>query len=46
MKKESWIYRLLKWIGLIKEYKVDKKEMCEKAKSICNNNCESCIWNQ
>ena len=44
MKKESWFYRLLKKIGLIKEYKVNKKEMCEKAKAVCNRNCESCAW--
>lgn len=44
MKKESWIYKLLKWLGLIKTYEINKKEMCENAKSICNKNCESCAW--
>ena len=44
MKKESWIHRFLKWIGLIKTQEVSKKEMCENAKSICNRNCESCAW--
>lgn len=46
MNKESWIYKLLKWIGLIKEYEVSRKEMCEKSKSICNMNCESCVWHE
>lgn len=45
MNKELWFYRLLKKIGLIKEYEVSKKEMCESAKSVCSGNCESCAWN-
>ena len=44
MKKESWFYKLLKHIGLIKEYEINKKEMCENAKSICNKDCENCAW--
>ena len=44
MKEESWLYRLLKRIGLIKTYEVGKKEMCERAKSICSKNCDSCAW--
>lgn len=44
MKKESWFYKLLKWIGLIKEYEISKKEICENSKSICSRNCESCAW--
>ena len=36
MKKELWFYRFLRWVGLTKAYGVDKKEMCEKAKSVCN----------
>ena len=36
MREESWFYRLLKRIGLIKTYEVSKKEMCERAKSICS----------
>ena len=44
MREESWFYRLLKRIGLIKTYEVSKKEMCERAKSICSKNCESCAW--
>ena len=44
MKKESWLIRLLRRIGLIKTYEVSKKEMCERTKSICSKNCESCAW--
>lgn len=44
MNKESWFYRLLKRIGLIKTYEVSKKEMCESAKFVCNRSCESCAW--
>ena len=44
MREESWFYRLLKRIGIIKTYEVSKKEMCERAKSICSKNCESCAW--
>lgn len=44
MKKESWFIRFLKKIGLVKTYEVSKKEMCEQAKGICNNECESCAW--
>ena len=44
MGKESWFHKLLKWLGLITEYEVSKKEMCERAKSICNKNCKDCAW--
>ena len=44
MTKESWFIKLLKKIGFIKTYQVSKKEMCERAKSICNRNCECCAW--
>ena len=44
MKKESWFYRLLKFLGVIKSQEVSKKEMCENAKSVCNKDCESCAW--
>lgn len=46
MKKESWFYKLLKWLGLIKTYEVSKKQMCENAKPICDKNCETCAWNE
>ena len=44
MKKELWFYRFLRWVGLTKAYGIDKKEMCEKAKSVCSENCERCVW--
>lgn len=46
MKEGSWLIRLLKRIGLIKTYEISKKEMCERAQSICNKNCESCAWHE
>lgn len=45
MKKESWFIRLLKKIGLIKTYEVNKKEMCKQARSICDKKCYKCAWN-
>lgn len=42
--KESWIIRLLRWLKIIKPAEVDKNEMCKRASSICNKNCDSCIW--
>lgn len=44
MKKESWIYKLLRWLGLIKTYEISKKEMCENAQPICGRHCGSCAW--
>ena len=46
MKKKSWFYKLLKYFGVIKTYEVSKNEMCESAKSVCNRNCETCVWNE
>ena len=46
MKQESWFIRLLKRIGLIKEYTISKRKMCENAKSICNKDCEYCAWHE
>jgi hypothetical protein len=50
MKRESWFFGLLnkflKWVDLIHTYEINKKEMCEKSKSTCNGNCESCLWNE
>lgn len=46
MKRESWIYWLLKRLGLIKTYEVSKKEMCESARSACNGHCETCAWHE
>ena len=44
MVKESLIYKILKWLGIIKTYEVSKQEMCESAKGICNGKCKSCAW--
>lgn len=42
--KEKWYIKLLKWLGIIKEYEVSKEEMCKNAQSICDYNCEHCAW--
>ena len=45
--KESFIIRILKFLGLIIERPVtetEKREECRKAQSICNHRCDSCIW--
>lgn len=41
------IVRFFKRIGLIKEYEVDKTEMCRRATAsgVCPKFCEACIWN-
>lgn len=44
--KESLFIRLLKKIGLIKEVEIDKNAMCKNAQSVCNHNCECCIWRE
>lgn len=46
MKKRSILYRFLEWIGVIKYEVISKKEMCERAKSVCNGNCETCAWHE
>ena len=46
MKEESFFYKLLKRIGFIKTIEVDKKTMCENAQSVCNRNCENCVWHE
>ena len=49
MGAENWFEKVLRyafmWMGLIEEYEVSKKEMCENAKSTCNKDCEHCAWN-
>ena len=45
MEKESWFYKLLRWLGLIKPYEISKSEMCERAKSVCSGKCSECAWN-
>lgn len=46
MKHQSWLFKLLKMIGIVKEYEVSKKEMCDYARSICDENCVDCAWNE
>ena len=48
MGKESWICRLLKRIGIIKEYEVDKTEMCKRAvaSGVCPRVCNRCAWGE
>lgn len=48
MGEESWIYRLLKRIGIIKEYDVDKTEMCKRAvdSGVCPGVCDRCAWGE
>lgn len=51
MNKETFMQRfltkILKKLGLIKEYEVDRAEMCRKAvdSGVCPNACEICAWN-
>lgn len=51
MNKETFpqriLRKILKKLGIIKEYEVDKDEMCRKAVSsgVCPNACEICAWN-
>lgn len=37
---------LFSWIQGSTNREISKKEMCENAKSICNNQCDSCAWNE
>ena len=54
MRPESWVKRLLRKLGLIKEPEFDeqksnelKKEMCGRAiqSGVCPESCETCAWN-
>lgn len=51
MKEQTFIQRILlkilKKLGLIKEFEVDKADMCERAveSGVCPNACEICAWN-
>ena len=49
MKKQSWLYRLMKKIGLIKSYTITEAqivEMCNRSISsgVCPNDCDRCAW--
>lgn len=39
--------KILKKVGIIKEFEVDNSEMCQRAVSsgVCPNSCEICAWN-
>lgn len=49
--KESWLYRLLKRIGLIKTYELTKEEKEENcrwacASGVCTKACDRCLWGE
>lgn len=44
--KDNIFIRFLKWVGLIKEYEVQKSEMCKAAQDICSRDCEDCAWRE
>ena len=51
MREETFLQRILlkilKKVGIIKEFEVDNSEMCQRAvsSSVCPNACEICAWN-
>lgn len=51
MKEQTFIQRILfklfKKLGLIKEFEVDKADMCKRAveSGVCPKSCEICAWN-
>lgn len=51
MKEQTFMQRILlkilKKLGLIKEFEVDKADMCKRAvnSGVCPNTCEICAWN-
>ena len=52
MREESFLQRLflkiLKALGVVKTYEVDKAEMCKRAveSGVCPKACECCAWNE
>lgn len=40
------LLKILKKVGIIKEFEVDNSEMCQRAVSsgVCPNSCEICAW--
>lgn len=42
--KENFFIWILKKLGIIKTIPIEKKEMCERAQSICNQDCVNCAW--
>lgn len=51
MKEQTFLQRILlkilKKLGLIKEFDIDKADMCKRAvdSGMCSNACENCAWN-
>lgn len=51
MKEQTVFHRILlkilKKLGLIKEFEIDKSEMCKRAvdSGVCPKSCEICAWN-
>ena len=51
MRKQTFFQRIfqkvLKALGIIKEFEVDKSKMCRRAvdSGVCPNCCEKCAWN-
>ena len=52
MKEQTFLQRILlkilKKIGLVKEFEVDKANMCKRAveSGVCPKTCEICAWNE
>lgn len=50
MREQTFLQRIfmkiLKKVGIIKEFEVDNSEMCQRAVSsgVCPNACEICAW--
>ena len=42
--RENILIRILKRLGIVTEVEVSKEDMCKQAQSICNHDCEWCIW--
>ena len=42
--RESLLIRILKRLGIIVDVEVSKEDMCKQAQSICNHDCEHCVW--
>lgn len=49
VRKKSWFYKILRKLGIIKDYEEDirtRMEMCERAikANVCPEDCDMCIW--
>ena len=42
--RENIFIRILKRLGILIEFEVDKENMCKQAQSVCNHDCEHCAW--